>query len=777
MKFIFVLLGFSLALTSCNNEKYFTDEEIFGLASPVNLSSDTTFIVLNDYFMDVKVIRKITVDPSLNYALSADKKVFKIWATSDAVPVLSEMLIETGKGTYSILVKKNLNEMVPFSYPDSSGKISRVSIRGEMNNWNNAKDSFIKVGAVWKLSKMIEPGIYEYLLNINGKDQMDQTNSEYTSDGSGGHNSVLRVGMSNALKPQLSTSSNHDNKILINAIKADKIIGYWQNQSISILKNMIVIPKSAGTIKRSYIRVYAYNKEGSSNDLLIPLENGKVITDSKKITREDKEGNIYYFLMVDRFMDGNKSNTQKVKEDSLADRVNYLGGDIAGITQKIKEGYFSSLGINTLWVSPLNQNPEGAYRENIAPHRKYSGYQGYWVVSTSNVDHRFGTEEELKTMVAEAHKNNINVILNLISNKVHIENPIYHQHKSEWFKSLYSPDGTKNIRSSEDYDFNTRFDEFLAAIDYTQDAPLQLFTDSAVGWIKRFDLDGFRHNAVKDVPQIFWRTLTYKLKNEIEIPQKKHLIQIGETFGSRSEMNSYTGSGQLDAQFDFNVYFDARSAFIDDNVSFTRAKNAVNTSLTYFGHHHLMGNITGSNDINRFMAYAGKGMSLNDKDAETGWKGEVKVADTLAYKKLQMMMAFITTIPGTPVIYYGDEVGMTGVNDPNNRRPMLFDNMNRFQVQTRAVASKLCELRRREMSLMYGTYEDLDCNEKVYSYIRRYFNEATLVIFNKFNYPQIVTYTMNAVNANTNFGSTLYFNHNKMTIAIAPHSFEIVTMK
>lgn len=777
MKNLFLALCLSLCIVSCTNERFFGDEEIFGLASVVNLSTDTTTVILNDYFMDVNVIQKISVDSSLSFALSADKKTLKIWATATSAPFLSNLNIQTNKGIYAILVKKNLNEQVTFKYTDATNTVKRVAIRGDMNSWSNTADTFVNDNGTWTLTKLMEPGVYQYLMNVDGKDQLDSNATDKTSNGNGGFNSVLKVALYNTNLPKLNTISVKDGMIEILSDGADKVIAYWQNQSINVIENKITIPKAAAKLNRSYVRVYSYNKFGSSNDLLIPVENGKVITSAANINRLDKEGNIYYFMMVDRFLDGNKSNTQKVVTDSLAERANYYGGDLAGITQKIKEGYFSSVGINTIWVSPLNQNPEGAYHEYIAPQRKYSGYHGYWVVSISNIDHRLGTEAELKELVAEAHKNKINVILDFVSNHIHMENPIYQQHKDEWFNSIYLPDGTKNLRRWNEYDLTTWFDEFLADIDYSKEAPLQMFTDSAVGWIKRFDLDGFRHDAVKHVPQIFWRTLTYKLKKEIEIPQQKHLIQIGETFGSRSLMNSYIGSGQLDAQFDFNVYFDARSAFIEDNVSFDKAKDAVNASLNYFGYHHLMGNITGNHDITRFMAYASKGMSFSDNDRETGWQRDLKIVDTMGYRKLQMMTAFIMTIPGTPVIYYGDEIGMTGANDPDNRRPMIFDTLNHFQIETKDIASKLCALRKSEMSLMYGTYQDLQCNEAVYCYLRRYFNEVAVVVFNKSDMPQTVDLNLKQAQIATHFGSTASFANNQLNVIIPAHSFDIIMLK
>ena len=89
-------------------------------------------------------------------------------------------------------------------------------------------------------------------------------------------------------------------------------------------------------MERSYIRVWATNKYGVSNDIFIPLYKGKIIKKLSNIKRDDKQALILYFLMVDRFNNGNKNNDNPVKDPEVSPRANYYGGDIAGITQKIK---------------------------------------------------------------------------------------------------------------------------------------------------------------------------------------------------------------------------------------------------------------------------------------------------------------------------------------------------------------------------------------------------------------------------------------------------------
>ena len=135
----------------------------------------------------------------------------------------------------------------------------------------------------------------------------------------------------------------------------------------------------------------------------------------------------------------------------------------------------------------------------------------------------------------------------------------------------------------------------------------------------------------------------------------------------------------MDGQFDFNLYFDSRVVFAQDEVSFTQLHNSLMETFLYYGNHSLMGNITGNHDIPRFISYAGEGLSFGEDAKKAGWERNVKIRDAVGYNKLQMLTAFIMTIPGIPVIYYGDEIGMVGAGDPDNRRPMIFDGLNSYQ--------------------------------------------------------------------------------------------------
>ena len=104
------------------------------------------------------------------------------------------------------------------------------------------------------------------------------------------------------------------------------------------------------------------NRFGLSNDILVPLADGKVLSETKEITRSDQEAMILYFLMVDRFKNGNKQNDEPVKDDEIDHKVNYMGGDLDGINQAIKDGYFAKLGVNTSGSLLLLKTPYRAIK-------------------------------------------------------------------------------------------------------------------------------------------------------------------------------------------------------------------------------------------------------------------------------------------------------------------------------------------------------------------------------------------------------------------------------
>lgn len=778
-----------ILLSGCQRNHFkldYTDRgEILGTASLINLQPNTTDIFLEDYFRDVSLIDSVTWDFDAKILLSGDKKVLRIIKSTE-LPRMMEISCWIHGTPYSLLARKSEKEKHLVSLDPAGGNFTSVQLAGEMNGWNPTATDLELVNGVWQTELLLNPGVYQYQFVADGDWMLDPANPDSVDNNAGGFNSLLRVGEINTEKiPVLFTNKVLEKKVRLGVInEVEGIFVFWQNfrlpRSFFKLRNTslwVNIPEQAADMERSYIRVWVYNPHGISNDILIPLENGKVVQNTEELNRHDHHKNILYNVFIDRFNNGDPGNDEPVEDPEILPKANYFGGDISGVVQKIKDGYFNELGVNTIWVSPLVQNPKGAYGLWPEPKSRFSGYHGYWPVSFTKIDYRYGTSDELKELVETAHQNNLNVLLDFVANHVHEEHPVYKAHP-DWATELYLPDGTLNTEKWDEHRLTTWFDVFLPTLDLSKPEVYEMLTDSAVFWIKKYKLDGFRHDATKHVPEIFWRTLTRKLKDEIMIPENRKLYQIGETYGNPELISSYVSSGQLDGQFDFNVYDDALAVFARGNESFNRLNSSLEESFKYYGNHNLMGYITGNQDRPRFISLAGGDLQFEEDSKLAGWTREIGVGDPVAYKKLSQLTAFLMTIPGLPVIYFGDEIGDPGGNDPDNRRMMRFTDLKEEEEKTMEIVKKLTRIRSGNMAFLFGDYEPLVVAESSYVYARTYFNNIGIVVFNNNDTQQTVSFNIpkrfKDVKLEACFGSEFIVKENEAEVIISPNSFEIL---
>jgi len=809
-KILFPVLLLQLFLLSCINKNsncgFPGKTHVSGLFMPVNLQPDTSIINLNDFFPDASVIDSFFVPKCFNYKTDWKEMKIFLWHGNKEVPPISTLTVYADDAPYIILLKKSgkIKHVITLNTGKNTFKI--VQIAGEFNNWNPSSSGLMFANGKWTKEFFLEPGSYQYQVVADGKWMLDSANPDSVDNNVGGYNSVMNVKDENEKnkKPKLFTVKLTNKCIYcFSDVQFDSVFVLWQNFRLpwEMVKTgantvTIAIPSEAGKSERTYIRVFSYNKAGCSNDLLIPLKFGKVIVNTASLKRTDLNAQVLYFLLVDRFFDGNTLNNKSINDTEVSPKANYMGGDFAGIIKKIKDGYFDTLGTNTLWISPVNLNPDEAYAEFPEPHRKFSGYHGYWPVSSVKVDYRFGTEQEFKNLVSIAHKKNINVILDYVANHVHKNHPLYKQHP-DWFTPMVLPDGRKNIRLWDEQRLTTWFDTFLPTLDFSKKEVVECMTDSALYWIKTYNLDGFRHDATKHIPENYWRRLTQKIKMEITIHGNRNFYQIGETYGSRELIGSYVNTGELDAQFDFNLFFDIRSVLLNKNESFEKLNRSIVSSLEYYGYHNLMGNITGNHDIARFISYASGALSTKEDDKEAGWNRDIEIKDTMGYKKLSMLTALVMTLPGVPVIYYGDETGMPGAGDPDNRRVMKFNGLTNLQKHTKLTAQKLITLRRTNMALMYGDFAEISSvnakgekhalseaegSKDIFVFARLYFDKIAIVILNKSPFSQYISFSIPGMFALANKNLKLIANFdtpfikgNSVNITVKANSFEILS--
>ncbi len=488
---------------------------------------------------------------------------------------------------------------------------------------------------------------------------------------------------------------------------------------------------------RSYLRVFAADDSCLYNDLLLPMQDGQIITDASQLNRHDPQAQVLYSLLIDRFNNGNPNNDWKMNSPEVLDIVDYQGGDLAGITAKIEEGYFDRLGVNTLWISPITQNPWDAWGcypfkngnkyDPTKTYTKFSGYHGYWPIYATSLDSRFGTPEELHTLLSTAHAHGINVVLDYVANHMHINSPTLQEHP-DWHTDSILPDGRRNFELWDEARLTTWFDRHIPTLDLERPEVCEAMTDSALYWLANYDLDGFRHDACKHIPEGYWRMLGQKIAQRWP---GRPIWMIGETYGSPELIGSYVKSGMLNAQFDFNVYFTTREALMGLTGMDAIITNEL-TSLATYGAHHTMGNISGNHDQIRFASIAGGAIDIHSQGKEEGWTSEIGIGDAeKAYKRALLLEVINMTLPGVPCIYQGDEYGEVGGNDPDNRLPMRFETLNLEERNMRNQVAELIAMRRHSMPLLYGDFIPLIDRPEEIVYQRVYLGEKVTVIINR----------------------------------------------
>ena len=547
----------------------------------------------------------------------------------------------------------------------------------------------------------------------------------------GYENDILRIGFYDTVANP-SFEAFVQNSLIDHSLWQEEPDGTWTLDLKGLVDERI-----SGLEGRSYLRIFAEDETYLFNDMLLPLQDGKIVTDASQLDRHDQQAQVLYSLLVDRFYDGNTSNNWKMNSPEVLDIVDYQGGDLAGITAKIVDGYFDHLGVNTLWISPITQNPWDAWGRyefkngnKYDPSKKYtkfSGYHGYWPIYATMLDKRFGTPEELRTLLDTAHAHGINVVLDYVANHMHINSPTLQSHP-DWHTDSILPDGRRNFELWDEARLTTWFDTHIPSLDLEREEVCEAMTDSALYWLENYALDGFRHDACKHIPEGYWRMLGQKIATRWP---GRAIWMIGETYGSPELISSYVKSGMLDAQFDFNVYFTAREALCGLNGMDEVLNNEL-TSLRTYGAHHTMGNISGNHDQIRFASIAGGDIDITSQGKEEGWTREVGIGNAeVAYKRALLLEVLNMTLPGVPCIYQGDEYGEVGGNDPDNRHMMRFETLSLDERDMRNNVAELIHLRRNSMPLLYGDFIPLIDRPDEIIYQRIYLGKKVTVIINR----------------------------------------------
>lgn len=364
---------------------------------------------------------------------------------------------------------------------------------------------------------------------------------------------------------------------------------------------------------------------------------------SADITVTEKTGNdfdwdeaIIYFMVTDRFYDGNSSNNTANGADTYGTNEGlYHGGDFAGVTQKLD--YLKDLGINTIWITPIVDNIEGVVVQpggDVTPQMAAdvpfnSGYHGYWAKDFTTLDPTLGTEEEFKTLINEAHSRGIKIMVDVVLNHAGYDT-------EDTFGDM--------IRSNAD---TVSGDDQLAPLSGLPD----FATEKAevrnqlvawqTAWMTNYDIDYFRVDTVKHVEDTTWKAF----KNSLTEANPEFKM-IGEYSGAGYTFDGgQLGTGQMDSLLDFD-FNDFGQQFVTGSLS--KIENSLEQRNATINNTATLGSFLSSHDEDGLVYKL-----INEND----------LTEEEALKKAMVAASLQITAKGQPVIYYGEEIGLYGANN------------------------------------------------------------------------------------------------------------------
>lgn len=391
---------------------------------------------------------------------------------------------------------------------------------------------------------------------------------------------------------------------------------------------------------------------------------------------------ILYFVFIDRFHNGDKSNDFDV---DISDINGFHGGDIKGLTDKID--YLKNLGITGVWLSPFFTNRPGRFFE-------HQPYHGYWVYDFWNVDKRFGTEKEFKKLRKKLKKADIDLLLDMVVNHMGYDAP-FAASNPQWFNPKNDIEDWNNKEQLTNR-------QIFGLPDFASQKPIvkTFFKLVAEHWIDTLKPKGFRLDAVKHVNMDFWQ--------DYNAAVGKHgggkFLLLGEYLdGDPASVNKVWREGRFNSLFDFPLYYTMVDVFAKEgNMKMLPSRLYYDRNYPDAG---MLATFLDNHDLDRFITSCG--------------------GDN---RKYRLALAYLLTSRGIPTLCYGDEQGLSGAHkpEPENRRSMVFDTENDLFKFTK----RLIELRKKNKSLRRGLQCHIQADETSCVYVRLIENSLAIMIFN-----------------------------------------------
>lgn len=398
---------------------------------------------------------------------------------------------------------------------------------------------------------------------------------------------------------------------------------------------------------------------------------------------------VVYQIFVDRFCNGDETNDpENVKKwGGRVTRKSMFGGDLQGIIDKLD--YLKDLGVDLLYLTPIFKS---------SSNHKYNTCDYY------SIDKQFGDLETAKKLVSECHKRNMKIVFDAVFNhsgsdffafKDVLKNGEKSKYKDWYFIDSFPVD-TKKVNY---YTFATDVSD-MPKFNTKNEEVKKYLLDVSKYWIEEVDADGWRLDVCDEVDHDFWRSFKKVVKKH-----KKKAIIVGEIM---HEASSFLKGDQLDGIMNYPFKGGAVDFFANRSIDAPKFNNILARNRTVYMDSitRQLWNLIGSHDTKRFLTEC-------DEHIE----------------RMLLAIIFQFTYIGVPYIYYGDEAGLTGDEEPQSRKCMIWDEKKQNK-KLMNLYKKLIKIRRENKTLIYGDYETLYCKGNVLAFKRKYKDESIIVIIN-----------------------------------------------
>ncbi|MCG5105207.1 pullulanase, partial [Oceanobacillus alkalisoli] len=351
-----------------------------------------------------------------------------------------------------------------------------------------------------------------------------------------------------------------------------------------------------------------------------------------------------YFMLTDRFADGNQENNNNIGYDPTSPG-SYQGGDFKGVTEKLD--YLDELGINTIWITPIVENVyhDAAYQDANAGGIPYYGYHGYWAKDFEKLNPHLGTLAEFHELIDAASERGIKIMVDVVLNHTGYGLKLDDGDLEDQPEGYPTDEDRLKFQDMLRQDGGNPGNEITGELSGLPDfitenqEVREQIVDWQVGWLEKATtengntIDYFRVDTVKHVED----TTLMHFKNELTKANREFKM-IGEAFGATATndyADRYLNTGTMDSLLDFEFKTIARD-LVNGNIHAVNGKVQARSDL--LDNKATMGQFLGSHDEDGFLQYIG------EEDTS-----KLKVASTLQI-----------TSKGQPVIYYGEELGLSG---------------------------------------------------------------------------------------------------------------------